>query len=174
MAVDLALQYHLSTVENLILQNTSSISHILIERQGRHDSHVQKSYQGRHLWLGRRQTNLCRVDDLLLNWQCFASTLISPQCSSSKTMANYFFVMLSQREAVLFWSRSLMEESNWLKTFSLARFADELAFSLRTCYKTICGHVHKYEAAFGCGVDILMALTFLSIVLFQKQNQKMM
>ena len=34
------------------------------------------------------------------------------------------------------------------------------------------GHVHKYEAAFGCGVDILMAVTFLSIVLFQKQNQK--
>ena len=35
------------------------------------------------------------------------------------------------------------------------------------------GHVHKYETAFGCGVDILMAATFLSIVLFQKQNQKM-
>ena len=37
---------------------------------------------------------------------------------------------------------------------------------------TAFGHVHKYEAAFGCGVDILMAVTFLSIVLFQKQNQK--
>ena len=37
---------------------------------------------------------------------------------------------------------------------------------------TLYGHVHKYEAAFGCGVDILMAVTFLSIVLFQKQNQK--
>ena len=37
----------------------------------------------------------------------------------------------------------------------------------------LCGHVHKYEAAFACGVDILMAVTFLSIVLFQKQNQKM-
>ena len=34
------------------------------------------------------------------------------------------------------------------------------------------GHVHKYEAAFGCGVDILIAVTFLSIVPFQKQNQK--
>ena len=33
------------------------------------------------------------------------------------------------------------------------------------------GHVHKY-AAFGCGVDILMAVTFLSIILFQKKNQK--
>ena len=35
------------------------------------------------------------------------------------------------------------------------------------------GHVHKYEAAFGWGVDILMAVTFLSIALFWKQNQKM-
>ena len=34
------------------------------------------------------------------------------------------------------------------------------------------GHVHKYEAAFGYGVDILMAVTFLSIVLFQKLNQE--
>ena len=34
-------------------------------------------------------------------------------------------------------------------------------------------HVHKYEAAFGCGMDILMAVTFLSIVLFQKQDRKM-
>ena len=33
--------------------------------------------------------------------------------------------------------------------------------------------VHKYEAAFGCNVDVLMAVTFLSIVLFQKQNKKM-
>ena len=39
--------------------------------------------------------------------------------------------------------------------------------------KIVQGHVHKYEAAFGWGVDILMAVTFLSIVLFQKQNQKM-
>ena len=39
--------------------------------------------------------------------------------------------------------------------------------------KTLKGHVHKYEAAFDCGVDILMAVTFLPIVLFQKQNQKM-
>ena len=37
---------------------------------------------------------------------------------------------------------------------------------------TITGHVHKYEAGFGYFVDILMGVTFLSIVLFQKQNQK--
>ena len=34
------------------------------------------------------------------------------------------------------------------------------------------GHVHKYETVFGYFMDILMAVTFLSIVLFQKQNQK--
>ena len=34
------------------------------------------------------------------------------------------------------------------------------------------GHVHKFEAGFGYFVDILMAVTFLSIALFQKQNQK--
>ena len=34
------------------------------------------------------------------------------------------------------------------------------------------GHVHKYDAVFGYFVDVLMAVTFLSIVLFQKQNQK--
>ena len=33
-------------------------------------------------------------------------------------------------------------------------------------------HVHKYEAFSGCGVDILIAVTFLSIAVFQKQNQK--
>ena len=90
MALDPALQYHLGTVENLILRSTFSISHILTKAQGRHDSHVQKSFQGRHLWLGRRQTNLRRVDNLFLNWQFFASTLMPPQCSSSETMANYF------------------------------------------------------------------------------------
>ena len=33
-------------------------------------------------------------------------------------------------------------------------------------------HVHKCEAAFRCGVDILMAVAVLSIVIIQKQNQK--
>ena len=36
----------------------------------------------------------------------------------------------------------------------------------------ILGHVHIYEAAFGVGVIILIAVIFLSIALFQKQNQK--
>ena len=49
-------------------------------------------------------------------------------------------------------------------------FCMEAIFSL--VISTLNGHVHKYETAFGCGVDILMAVTFLSIVLFQKQNQK--
>ena len=66
--IDSALQYHLSAVEKLVLQNTSSIYYIVTKRQGRHHSRVQKSYQGHHLWLGRRQTNLLRADDLLLNW----------------------------------------------------------------------------------------------------------
>jgi len=34
------------------------------------------------------------------------------------------------------------------------------------------GHVHKYEAVFGCFVDILMAVTFLSNASFQKQNKE--
>ena len=34
------------------------------------------------------------------------------------------------------------------------------------------GHVHKYEAAFGCGVDILMVVTFLSTVLFSETKSK--
>ena len=33
-------------------------------------------------------------------------------------------------------------------------------------------HVHKYVSVFGYFVDILMAVTFLSTVLFQKQNEK--
>ena len=37
---------------------------------------------------------------------------------------------------------------------------------------TLYGQVHKYGAAFGCGVGILMAVPFSSIILFQKQNQK--
>ena len=51
------------------------------------------------------------------------------------------------------------------------RYIDFL--TLLSMLKSTVGHVHKYEAAFGYGVDILMAVTFLPIVLFQKQNQKM-
>ena len=46
-----------------------NISYILTKWQGRHDSDVQKSCQGRHLWLSRWQINSRRVNDLLLDWR---------------------------------------------------------------------------------------------------------
>ena len=55
-----------------------------------------------------------------------------------------------------------------LKSLSQTNYSN-----LAPCIQSTLGHVHKYETAFGCGVDILMAVKFLSIVIFQKYNQKM-
>ena len=38
--------------------------------------------------------------------------------------------------------------------------------------KTLKGHVHKYEAAFDCGVDILMAVTFYLLFFFRNKIKK--
>ena len=61
-----------------------------------------------------------------------------------------------------------------IKLKSQSRRGLWLPNSMLMSFKTLVtdGHVHKYEAVFGCFMDILMAVTFLSIVLFQKQNQK--
>ena len=38
--------------------------------------------------------------------------------------------------------------------------------------KIVQGHVHKYEAAFGWGVDILMAVTFYLLFFFRNKIKK--
>ena len=138
MAIDSALQYHLNTVENLILQSTSSIPLILTKKPGRHDSHGQKKLS-RSPSLALQATKKFAYSQRSaskLTILCFHFDVTT--VFLERNNGKLFFVMLSYREAVPFRSQSLMKESDWFKPTFLERFADEVVFSLRSCFESIC------------------------------------
>ena len=83
------------------------------------------------------------------------------------TKANLLYLLCSVAQGCCF--LHLIKQNCLLKTFlrTLILMPQLSLYPSRTNR-----HVHEYEA-FGCGVDILVAVTYLSVVIFQKQNQKM-